>query len=240
MKSSQSKVLFGAFLYLFFAIGFASPAQADSTYTYTGNPYTVCNGNYSPCSNYEVTGSFTVSTPLGADLNNQAITPTSFSFTDGSLTLTQSNTTSSYFDMSTDGSGNISGWSLGAVLNNIFYYGYEVGSNDSIYTSFNGTTGEDDSQQNYYYTYQSTYICGEYEYGFFQYGYNYCTGTYQGSSLGGGSNTNTAGFWTNPPAESDYVPASTPEPSSLVMLASGLLGLAGWRRKRLVASSSLV
>lgn len=88
---------------------FAASARADTVYTYTGNPFTVFSGlDVCPpvCS---ISGSFTLVSPLAANLPFAAITPTAFSFTDASITLTGGG---SRFEVATDSVGDISFWEI--------------------------------------------------------------------------------------------------------------------------------
>ena len=70
-------------------------ARADVIYTYTGNHFaSVSNENAPPAPQYtktdSVSGNFTLLTALGDNLPLTTIAPTSFSFTDGVQTLTNS------------------------------------------------------------------------------------------------------------------------------------------------------
>jgi hypothetical protein len=68
---------------------FAASARADTIYTYTGNPFTVFSGLDACPPVCNISGSFTLASPLAANLPFEAITPTAFSFTDGSVTVTE-------------------------------------------------------------------------------------------------------------------------------------------------------
>jgi len=92
------------------AISLAQPAVAGPvTYTYRGNAFNTFFGGDACPPACEVSGSFTVAAALASNLVNTTITPTSFSFTDGSVVLTNL-TTSSVFDfyVSTNTIGQIS------------------------------------------------------------------------------------------------------------------------------------
>src|SRR5574337_838439 len=102
---------------ILFTIGLAQLCRADTTYTYEGNLFTTFNEfvppigtGYSCPPECKITGSFTVFGPL--DNVNGAVTPESYSFTDGNTTWSSSNvfpfnTTISTFDVGTNGSGQI-------------------------------------------------------------------------------------------------------------------------------------
>jgi hypothetical protein len=104
-----------------FAIVLATPARADTTYTYTGNPFTLvqpgdsCVNGVGEC---RLTGSFTVSgTGVGPNLVNPvALFPTSFSFTDGVNTLTNlnfaANGSQKFIIGSTDANGTPTSWEI--------------------------------------------------------------------------------------------------------------------------------
>jgi hypothetical protein len=95
-----------------FAIALAVPASAQTTtYVYTGSPYTTFSVLTCPpvC---QLTGSFTVSKPLAANLTNVIVQPSSFSFTDGQITITNSNASAATFVIATNGSGAITTYTL--------------------------------------------------------------------------------------------------------------------------------
>lgn len=100
--------------------GLAPSAQADTTYTYTGNLFTQffggdsCNsGLVGEC---RITGSFTVAQALGPNFAFQVITPKSWSFTDGNSTIDNSNTLfvqgTPVFQVGTDANGDITKGSM--------------------------------------------------------------------------------------------------------------------------------
>jgi hypothetical protein len=85
-----------------------SSAFADVTYFYTGTDFTIAQAPYTTSDS--VTGSITLSAPLGSFLFFAGITPVAFSFSDGVQTLTQNNTNHNSFVVSTDGAGDITSW----------------------------------------------------------------------------------------------------------------------------------
>jgi hypothetical protein len=204
--------------------GLAQTTAAD-TYEYTGGPYSSCYGSYAPCyGNYGVTGSFTSAT-LSPDLTDQVIDPTSFTLTDGLITLTQSNTVTSYFEVSTDASGNIIDWSVNATLYSIYYTSsYELGSYETIYSS----PATDWSIYNSYFTFSVpiSFPNGTYCDATQSFSYECGANTYQGYLYSGASDGANPGNWIDVPGD----PVSTPEPSSSLLLSSGLVGLALLRR----------
>ena len=93
-------------------------AQAGVTYTYTGATFLGAHDPFTTSDN--VTGTVTFNTPLGANLNlaNVLADVSSFSFTAGPETLTNltANAAWTQFQISTDASGNITGWHIYAGL----------------------------------------------------------------------------------------------------------------------------
>lgn len=90
---------------------FAASAQADAIYTYTGTSFNVFSGADTCPPVCNISGSFTLASPLAANLPFGAITPTAFSFTDGSITLTTL-TGVGRFEVATDSGGNVSFWEI--------------------------------------------------------------------------------------------------------------------------------
>ena len=189
--------------FLGFFLMSAVPAFADTTYTYTGNPFDSFSGNYSCGSECAVSGSFTVANPLASNLpstvlgGENSILATgfpvsasqveSFSFTDGNTTFDQNN---SYFPNSailigTDSNGMINDWTVFLQFGPYTNY---------LYTT--NTPGRDISSN--------------------QVGY------YPYTTLGTAFNNDNPGTWSV---------TDTPEPSSLLMLSSGLIGLGFIRRR---------
>lgn len=90
---------------------FAASARADTIYTYTGNPFTVFTGLDACPPVCSISGSFTLASSLAANLPFEEISPTAFSFTDGSVSV--SNLTGvGRFEVATDSGGNISFWEI--------------------------------------------------------------------------------------------------------------------------------
>jgi hypothetical protein len=59
-----------------------------------------------------ISGSFTLASPLATNLPFGAITPAAFSFTDGSVTVTEGASEGGRFEVATDSGGNISFWEI--------------------------------------------------------------------------------------------------------------------------------
>jgi PEP-CTERM motif len=83
-------------------------SSADAIYTYTGNFFTPVIPFIPPYTGTDrVTGWFDLTTALGNSSGEQFITPVAFSFSDGVNTITNLNSVSTTFWVSTDPSGNI-------------------------------------------------------------------------------------------------------------------------------------
>ena len=127
----------------------AVPLMADTVYTYAGNDFNDITGTDFTTSD-SVTGSFTVSSPLGDNLNgaNIASSAISFSFSDGPDTIT--NTTpgidtcfcSPTIDIWTNGSGQITNWDISLTAGEL---GSENITTENYYEGiFSGTVVEDE------------------------------------------------------------------------------------------------
>jgi hypothetical protein len=93
-----------------------SPNRADTVYSYTGIPFDFFqNASCPPTCN--MTGSFTVASPLAPNITGMpAFTPLSFSFTDGSTTFTNVNSTLfASFAVNTNATGSITDWGINLI-----------------------------------------------------------------------------------------------------------------------------
>ncbi len=114
----------GTLLVCCLLLGLAPSASAgttggDTIYTYSGNPFTGFSGSFACPPECGITGSFTIAGPPPDNLTaNYAqgphidITPIAYSFTDGNTTWTSANSCPDFFQISTDGSGNIINWQM--------------------------------------------------------------------------------------------------------------------------------
>lgn len=194
------------------------------TYTYTGPSFTGYFGPYNGSDS--ISGSFTVAGPLADNLTSlTTINPVSFSFSDGVNTI--SNTSyniSDYFQVETDANGGLTGYSISVQDGPGGYSGL----NQIVITSGYSEAIDDQYEYTYYntYTVPYTYSCGFL-------GESTCTGynTYSVPEVGttdvGVGFTGSSGSFTN-----DAI-AATPEPSSLMLLATGALSFVGAVRKRI-------
>jgi PEP-CTERM motif len=163
-------------------------AFADTVYTYTGNTYTFNNGDiYNPSGH--ISGSFALASPLGDNETLEVVNPISFTFTDGTFTLTKTTVFPLFaasFEIETDASGNITAWNIG--LQDIpFHY---------IFTENIGPYVED---------YAVDPTAPVYAYA---------------------GNMQDAGTWTS------SAPSPVPEPSTILLFGTGILGTLGLLRKR--------
>lgn len=94
------------------AVGFGSPLCADTTYSYTGSPFTSVQPPNSLGD--RITGSFSVAIPLPAFMPMTDISGlvTSYQFSDGQQTRIPSDSVECLFLVSTDGEGHIVDWLL--------------------------------------------------------------------------------------------------------------------------------
>jgi len=88
----------------------AAPAVASFVYNYTGNPYTTAKSPYD--TSMSVTGTVELAAALAPNLSLTAVTPTSWSFSDGVNTTTNATATLNFnqFNFATDSAGNITEW----------------------------------------------------------------------------------------------------------------------------------
>jgi hypothetical protein len=87
----------------------AASAKANSTYAYNGNPFTDFFGTGSCPPACNISGSFTVSTPLPANESSYFLTPISFSFGDAAFMANPLNS-SALIGVDTNTTGTIDGW----------------------------------------------------------------------------------------------------------------------------------
>jgi hypothetical protein len=211
-----------------------SPAAllADTyVYTYTGLDFTDASGPYTTSDS--VTGSFTLSSALPDDLTSfTTIAPVSFSFSDGVDTI--SNTSfdldGDSFAVETDGSGNITAWSIYLVAGP----GGFSGENQINISSSSDQGVNDYHEYSYEETFEEPYY---YSCGFFETceGYDTYYETEDAFASDGVGAVGSGGSW----AVADATVAATPEPASLMLVGTALLGGIGFARRRTLSHRSL-
>ena len=185
-----------------------NPVYADTTYTYTGNPFTSLSGSFSCPPVCNIAGSFTVSQPLGPNLTNFVFTPTSYSFSNGYQTFTIANSFAvnninfNGLSITTDSAGVIVGWYFSLLA-------YPPGGSPT------GTVSP--GAQIFTCGGLGTLGCGM---------QNDAAGLFSSTSLlAVATNTNQPGSW------SSATTTPVPEPGTLFLFGTGLAGLVARRRQ---------
>jgi hypothetical protein len=198
-------------LALLAAFVLAMPVMASTSYTYTGNDFTTitCVGNC-PGPAYStsdfISGSFTLSSPLAPNLDEVSIFPSSFTFTDGPDTFTSGDPLISVCNCSPSFSNFSTDASGNITAWNIMLTLGELGA--ASLTTVDANLGVirgltvDDSA-------------------------NFSDNTPDGfTGQNAASNIHDAGTWTVGNT------SAAPEPGGLILLVTGLAGIAGGLRRR--------
>lgn len=197
-----------------------APAEASYIYSYTGQVYQSrgLSGPTAPADVYtlfdRVTGQFELAAPIAANLTAlTAITPLSFSFSDGVNTFTHLTATFAFLSVRTDAAGAISQWEIGFGRNNL------PGGGGSMRTLATLNVIDQNGASTVY-DYAQDRLCGPTS------SPNICAlfgdPFYEQSA----QNSRRPGTWTVRET------APVPEPSSMALLGLAFAGLAARRRAR--------
>jgi hypothetical protein len=205
---------------------FTPSASANTVYTYTGTPYNQCDGTYvANCGSLSLTGTLDLTLSLSQLKNlNDFIIPASdiasFSFSDGfAASLNQSTAAFSIFVIDTNSQGQITNW--GVILLSVIPTAQSTTEEtmialvtgirpDSLGITSGALSGND-----------VNWVCNSATKAP-PLGCNFN----MSSVIDGGGEKGSSGTWSIQGAV-----ATTPEPSSLLLLGTGLLGLAWIGRK---------
>lgn len=114
--AARLETLVALLIFLMTPVLFPHQANANTIYSYQGNQFTSFAGTYACPPECNITGSFEIAGPPQPNLVGSIyvrqfdVTPLNYSFSDGSVTLTPSNSSYDFFSIWTNGAGDIISW----------------------------------------------------------------------------------------------------------------------------------